>query len=106
MRHLFNIEVEEVPGEEPERNLWWFGAIVYMTGSVLINLGSNIIRYSHERIKHFKTPPPIYKRFWWILGIFFYFSFNELKNQTSFSRKTHIYKNYSIENIKDLLFLE
>lgn len=105
MRHLFNIEVEEVPGEEPERNLWWFGAIVYMTGSILINLGSNIIRYSHERIKHFKTPPPIYKRFWWILG-FAVFGIGNVFNFIGFmfAAQSLLVALGSIQFISNLLF--
>merc|ERR1712137_617999 len=59
---------EVVPSENDDVNLWWFGAIVYVIGSIFINLGSNLIRYSHERIKHFDVPPPIYKRYWWIFG--------------------------------------
>merc|ERR1712137_1424373 len=59
---------EVVPSENEDVKLWWFGAIIYVIGSIFINLGSNLIRYSHERIKHFEIAPPIYKRYWWILG--------------------------------------
>lgn len=68
LRSLFQIEVEYVSAEDTDVNLWWLGAIIYVIGSILINLGSNLIRYSHERIKHFEQQPPIYKRYWWILG--------------------------------------
>ena len=51
-------------------SLWWVGAIIYTFGSVIINLGSNLIRLNHDQLS--KIPedlhPPIYKRWTWLFG--------------------------------------
>ena len=36
-----------VASESEEIDLWWLGVSVYVVGSVLINLGSNMIRKGH-----------------------------------------------------------
>ena len=56
--------------EEELKQLWWVGAIIYVVGSVLINLGSNLIRKDHsiEDEKATKTSP--YKRPIWLIGTF------------------------------------
>ena len=50
--------------------LWWFGGLIYVIGSIMINLGSNLLRYSHEilRLAPEIERPPIWKRFWWMMG--------------------------------------
>ncbi len=65
---------DPVEGETLETDLWWLGALIYLTGSVLINLGSNLIRYSHEHLKNLakENQPPIWKRYWWLAGDFFF----------------------------------
>lgn len=57
--------------EEELKQLWWIGALIYVTGSVLINLGSNLIRKDHsiEDTKTKKTPQ--YLRPLWIMGMAF-----------------------------------
>ena len=58
--------------EDYDIDLWWFGALIYVTGCIMINLGSNLIRFSHEEIKHLKegNRPPVWKRIWWMIGMF------------------------------------
>ena len=67
----------EVEGENESNEWWWVGALVYVTGSVFINLGSNLIRFSHEKLKLLSPSdyPPFYKRYWWLLGSLFFFFF-------------------------------
>jgi len=53
----------EVFGE----SLWWLGASLYITGSVMINLGSNLIRKNHT--KYYKTnKPPFWKQWLALIG--------------------------------------
>lgn len=74
---------EEVPSENDDSNLWWLGALIYIAGSVLINLGNNLIRYSHERVRLLGVSVPIWKRYWWIIG-FSVFAFGNVLNFVAF----------------------
>ena len=51
-----------------ERDLWWLGAIIYITGSIMINFGSNVIRRDHSRQEEAGVKAPPYKRPIWALG--------------------------------------
>lgn len=59
----------ELPDEEELKQMWWIGAIIYVTGSIMINLGSNVIRKDHSLQEKAtgKNQPP-YQRPLWILG--------------------------------------
>ena len=54
-----------------ESSNWWFGAFVYVLGSITINFGSNLIKKDHSNIAKLETKPPIYRRYLWIIGLYF-----------------------------------
>ena len=59
------MENTETNGDE--KSLWWVGAIIYIVGSILVNLGSNIVRRDH--FNHEKLPPKaLYTRPLWAFG--------------------------------------
>lgn len=67
-------------------SLWWFGAIIYVIGSILINLGSNLIRKNHGDISMLEEgvkPPPLYKRTLWLAG-FSIFAVGNVMNFVAF----------------------
>jgi hypothetical protein len=64
---------EVTPSGDPLGNgdLWWLGAIIYTVGSIIINLGSNLIRMNHDRLSRIPVHlhPPWYQRWPWLLGM-------------------------------------
>merc|ERR1712000_458689 len=104
-RILFVEEEPTIQGETEDLDLWWFGAIIYVIGSIFINLGSNFIRYSHERIKHFETPPALWKRYWWIFG-FTIFGLGNVFNFVGFmfAAQSLLVALGSIQFVSNLLF--
>eukprot|EP01095_Lingulamoeba_sp_RSL-Kostka_P006011 TRINITY_DN1846_c0_g1_i3.p1 TRINITY_DN1846_c0_g1~~TRINITY_DN1846_c0_g1_i3.p1 ORF type:complete len:287 (-),score=38.69 TRINITY_DN1846_c0_g1_i3:642-1502(-) len=56
-------------------SFWYIGAIIYMTGSIFINLGSNIISYSHIRALKSKKKKWCIKIYWFV-GFVIFFSGN------------------------------
>jgi magnesium transporter len=48
-------------------SLWWLGALLYVTGSIIINLGSNLIRKNHTMYTK-ETKPPFFKQWLALVG--------------------------------------
>jgi magnesium transporter len=59
-------------------SLWWVGAIIYVVGSILVNLGSNLIRKDHSMKLLHNPPKPIYKRPFLFAGWGFFIGGNML----------------------------
>jgi hypothetical protein len=58
----------EVMDEEEDSSLWWLGAVLYITGSVLSNLGTNLVRKNHTHYQAKARKTPCYQQWFAIIG--------------------------------------